>query len=90
MNRKPLTPFLAAALAVLLLAGLQAAVSTAPEAPEWEYKIVAMMHCQVEREAEAHTDTLNQLGSESWELVPIDGLRWDNNETEQVFKRRRK
>ena len=87
MNRKPLSLLLVFSLAVLVLVSLQAAVSKAPEAPQWEYKIVAMQLYPVGRNEEGHTSLLNQLGSEGWELVPIDGLKWDANNKALVFRR---
>ena len=87
MKSKSLTFALVLSLAVLALASLEAAVSKATQVPQWEYKIVGMRDYHVGRHAESNTNLLNQLGSEGWELIPVDGLSWTTNEKALVFKR---
>ena len=87
MKSKSLTFVLVLSLAVLAFASVEAAVSKENQAPQWEYKIVAMKHYHVGRDVESHTSMLNQLGSQGWELIPVDGLTWTPNKKALVFKR---
>ena len=92
MNRKPLTFVLSVALAVLLLAGLQAAVSKKSEAPQWEYKIVLASGPVSANDnlEQKYTNMLNELGAEGWELVlKSRGLHKHSTEESFVLKRPR-